>query len=408
MSTRTPTSAWQLLVVDATSGVPLVAGLINLAAASFAGVTLSSTPMLPGWGDPLNACLSACFFLCPISAGAAAVHAGWLERSGMAGLAATAPDGRWRPLLLTAAGSWLWAVAAYACLVLVVLLTSDLSGPWSPAMLLLPAQGVVLLAVGVLVGVLAGTVGRYVWVPPVVATVIFVALNYLDRTDGPLDGFSMTYSFVFYQVNLVPNVMLLAGAMLSALGVGVLMLAAIRMTVRRRLAPVLTVVACAALGAGVVVVDRAGVSDVDFRAGGTARCAMRGPVELCVFAESEAQLVPMVHALARARATAEPLFAVPREFRQPLVATRQQAPVPVDVPSDAERFGYLGRAVEAVVPGAVCSTPHPERDALVALVYERLTPGIVESRAVRELATEPLRAQREWAAPRVERLLACS
>lgn len=407
MTSSVPTSSWRLVVVDATSGVPLAAGVINVAAALLAGFALTSTSFLPGWGDPLNACLSASFYLSPIATGSAAVHVGWLCRSGMADLADTAPDGRWRSLLVAAFATWLWSVASYGCLVAVVLLSVDLSGPWSAGMLLLPLQGTILVSVGVAFGLVVGATLPFVWTPPVVSAVIFIILNFLDRTSGPLDRFSMTFAYVFYQVNLIPNTTLLFGVMLTAIGVGALALLALRVSMRGRVPLIASTVVIGIFAAGVTTTYSAQPSDVDFRAGGDADCLRDSRVQLCVFAESGPQLAAMLAALVQARTAATPLFDVSREYRQRYVASPQIGPAPVDIPPNTERFGYLVRAVDAVVPGAGCLAFMLEREELVALVFERLQPGIVASAEVRDLATQPVADQRVWAASRIERLRSC-
>lgn len=396
-----------VLLTHATSGPPLAIGLFVGGTSVLVGHFATARVMLPGWADPLNLCLYACLYLAPLSVASAALCSGWMVRNGTFALAESAPDGLWRVARLTAVTTWVWAISSYGAFVGVVLLSSDLNGPKTSGMLLLPVQAVVLLTAANCVGAVLGAAVTANWFPPIAAIVTFLALFLLDIDAGPLDRYSPTYSGVAYRVNTTPHAILLVGVTLVLVGVGLFAVGANRVQGNRRTGAAILAATFVFVIAGVTTVHRAGPGDVAYRTGGPAACLAEQEIELCVFPESKSQLEPMSAALATAVELASPLWTVPHRFYQPSVDSPLSRPQPVDIPPNAERGGYLVRAVAAIVPGSTCTRDSKDYIELTGLLFERFRDGSTGNPFLRKVAGEPLAMQRSWADIRLDRLRHC-
>ena len=409
MRLRERRQGWSLLVVELTSGVPLVAGVLLCLVSILVGAVVTTPSLLPGLADPLNAALTCCSYLGPAAAATAAAHTARLRRSGVLRIGDTSPQGRWRSWRLAALSSLLWAWAAWSTLLFVVLVTADLAGPRTLGMTVLAVQGTALVGVCSVAGSALGMRLASNWTPPGMAMAAYAVIYVLDRTSsGPLDRLSPVFTAVFYQNDRVPNAVLLAGlvALITGLGAGIMAVTAWSSRARRP-GGLLGVVAMGLVILGAVGLVSAPAGDTQARTGGVAECRRQDGIELCVFSESAPRLASMADALARAYASAAPLFDAPTSYRQPQVSGAPPDAVPVDVPGNDEPGGELARAIAAVVPGAACVAPAVDYVEAMGLIYERLIPGSTGHGEIAEVARMPLEAQRRWIAPRIEASQQC-
>lgn len=407
MTRRSKRRAVAIFVVDATSGVPLICGALLLVPAFGIGATAASRELLPGLADPLNLCLTACLFLAPAASGVAAAHMVWSVRSGAFAIADTSPSGSWRSWGLAASASLAWALTAYAVLLVIVLATTDLAGPRTLSMSLLALQGAALVTFASIAGSSVGHLATTMWAPPLCAISLFAFLFVLEYSDGPIGRLSPTYAAVFYQVNLVPNGLLVAGVSALLIGACLLVLGVERWRGAGRPTLAVGLVSGVFLMCGGVAVTNAPSGDVDFRSGGESRCMEDGLVTLCVFAESEPKLASMTAALAQAQEAASPLFDAPRHFRQPNSPSPDDRPTAVDIPPNIESGGELGRAVGAIIPGQNCARYSREHNQAMGLIFERLYPGSTGETIMAAVAQQSDRSQKRWLHARLIKLQTC-
>ena len=255
---------WATLVgVDATSGTVLVTGTVSAVAAVVTVTLMGRSSFLPGWADPLNAGLTITVYIAPLAAGAAALQSREMVARGIIALASTPVRG-WR-----AATALRWAsvtacqlVAFYLGLSL-LLVTSDLHGPLSAAMLLLPISGTLAIALATMLGTLAGRFWPNWFASPLLAIVIFLAMFVASLATGRASVASLVFPATFYQVYLEPNVELLSG---QILGVFSILLLGMSLLSGRR-----TGVTIAAIGAGTLlgsafILRGVAIDPVQFRA----------------------------------------------------------------------------------------------------------------------------------------------
>ncbi len=216
-----------LLAVHASSGVPFMAGLFSAAVALAVGVLFDAS--IGGlWADALNLPLTAAGYLVPIAAGSAATAAGALARTGVLALAATAPDGRRRAVLLSWCAVVLWQVVSLGVLLVIAPVRLSAAGSLSAPMVLLPASALVLLLAATAVGTVIGTRWPSPVVAPILALAVFVPLYAFIYADGRAAAFAVIFPGTFYQPWFEPHVELvtaqigLVGSVLLGAGAALL------------------------------------------------------------------------------------------------------------------------------------------------------------------------------------------
>ncbi|GAA1947260.1 hypothetical protein GCM10009798_02890 [Nocardioides panacihumi] len=208
-----PATSRAPLVVELGTGAPLISGSAAVGAALVLGGVFTSTDgQLPGWADPLNLVLTACLYLGPLAAGAAALQVSLQQASGILELAGTTPRGKASAIRL----GWLaiasWQSLALLVLCALILVRSDLSGGFSPAMLLLPLQAALLVSACTAAGVAVARLWQHHLAAPAVAVALF-AILYL--TSDPADRLRVIYPEIHYQIYLEPNPGLLSSTALG-------------------------------------------------------------------------------------------------------------------------------------------------------------------------------------------------
>ncbi len=348
-------SSWwfRLGITDATSGTPLATGIVSFLAALTIGSLAGTNIMLPGWADPFNLGLTAVLFQAPLAIGSGATAAGWLLRHDVLTFADTTPRGRRAALTITTASVLLWQAAAVAGLLAVVLLRSDLAGPLTPAMLLLPALDVALVVAMVLVGSAVGSHVKTVFGAPVLAVGVFVWLYASAYAPGRWKLLSPTYSEIFYQNYFEPNHALVGGQALIATAVAISAAAVLfRRTAYRWVAVGVAFGLTVAGGASLSV---ASIDPVQYRSPpAQAACATRDRITLCVWPDSSDVLQPSLDALVSVARSARPYIAISGSFFQPGLQSLMPRGTVYNVPATRQEGGFDFVALRAAVDSVVC------------------------------------------------------
>lgn len=397
----------RVLMTDATSGAPMVTGLLACAAAIGLGFIVSTEGLLAGWADPLNLCLTATLYLAPIAAGSVAACVGAVVRSRITWLAASSPRGSRAPTIVTWLGALLWQCVALLVFGALTLVRADLDGPATWPMLLLPAQALLLVIACSAVGMATALRFPGPFTAPAVAGVAFVLFYVLALVEGPLSRFSPVYTAIYYQVYLEPNVALLAGLCVALLGVTLLAMTALVSS--RRLLAVGLAVGALTFGLGGALAVAAPSSPVQNRSSNTPPvCDSREGVTLCVWPESRQQLRSSLDALVSVRSSVAPFLDVPATFVEPGVRAPRPGSRTYLVPR-VTQSDFVARAVTAVVPSRDCDQPSFQAvGELQAWALERAKPGSFDDPGVSEWATAPVQQQRAWVAERLAIISECS
>ncbi|MFC3687328.1 hypothetical protein [Aquipuribacter hungaricus] len=173
--------------VEATRGVPLYAGILMVAVSVLAAGSAGSAGSLsPGWAAPLSTGAATATFLAPVAAGASVVHVQARRRKGWLDAAASTPRGASGAVCLSAVSLSVVTVAALTVGTLVAVVRADLAGPFTAAMLLLPATAVLMCAAAVLLGVWTGTLTRSRLAGPVLSIALYgsATASLYSRIDG--------------------------------------------------------------------------------------------------------------------------------------------------------------------------------------------------------------------------------
>jgi hypothetical protein len=397
-----------LVVADARAGTVLVTGAVSAMVSVATAVLISSSEFLPGWADPLNAGLTTTLYIAPIAAGAAALHSRDSVSRGIIELASTTPRG-WRAATRLGWSSVTASQLAAFCLgVSFLLLLSDLDGPFSPAMILLPLSGMVVVALASMVGTLAGRFWPHWLAAPLLAMVVFATIFAASLAGGRASVVSVIFPGTFYQTYLEPNVGLVSGQLL-----GVSSIALLGMSLLSRARTALIVAACGtvALLGSVSTLRGIPLDPVQFRtAPARATCMSAGAVSLCVWPESRAVLRPGLEALRDVVAAASPVLDLPHEYHQPGLDVPHGSRVYFVPPYPDVRESFIFTAVRAAVPPTPCTDREAEDaqyEVTLWLEARVLRDGSYPPEVQQALA-ESDAAQRAWVRQRIERARACS
>lgn len=174
----------RVAAVEATRGVPLYAGVLMVAVSVLAAG--SAGALSPGWAAPLSTGAATATFLAPVAAGASVVHVQTRRRKGWLDVAASTPRGASGAVCLSAVSLSVVAVAALTVGTLVAVVRADLVGPFTAAMLLLPATAVLMCATAVVLGVWVGTLTRSRLAGPALSIALYgsATASLYSRIDG--------------------------------------------------------------------------------------------------------------------------------------------------------------------------------------------------------------------------------
>lgn len=398
---RTPV----ILAGDMTTGLPLVSGVASLLYALGLSLVLPVSQMLPGWADTLNLVVTATLYVAPLGTGLAAFHALHLRRAQILDVASVAARGRSAPIVVALAAIVLWQWAALSAFLLVVSIRADTDGAFTWVMPLIVIPAYLLVLACACVGAAIGVHSRSYLAPPIGTLVVFVAIYAIALSSGPIHNFSPVLSEVFYQVFLEPDPRRIGAISVLLLG---LALAATLVatasswgaTARR---PLAVSVVLAVLVAGVVLSAVFGDEPVRLRQGGENVCASADGIDLCVWAESEQRLDPMVDALSEVRDAVAGAIPVPSSFHE-LGVEEPGTPGAVQVPMEGDP-DFLIPAILAVVPAAGCETLEAQTasDELVQWIRSAVDPtNYPPNDVVGPVLEAPVNEQQEWAQSRFD------
>lgn len=250
----------------------------------------STDGLLPGWADPLNLVLTACLYLGPLAAGAAALQVSLQHASGMLELAGTTPRGKVSAIRV----GWLaiagWQLLALLVLCALILVRSDLSGGFSPAMLLLPLQAALLVSACTAAGVVVARLWPHHLAAPAVAVALFAVL-YLNS--DPSDGLRFIYPEISYQIYFEPNPGLLSSTALGLAFATVVAWTGVAMRWSRLRALGFVVAGALLAGSAVTRIHTDGRRPVAIRRPPhSATCHRKDDVRLCTWPSSPTDSIP--------------------------------------------------------------------------------------------------------------------
>jgi len=394
-----------VVLSDLASGPAFATGLLTWGVATLLALTADVRGFSPGAADPLNFILTTTAFLSPMAAGAGALHAGRLTRSGVAALAETTPRRRQGALLVAVVTVTSAQWFALGCATLVMLARSDLAGgPRPPAAGLLVALALSVVLASVMAGVALGTRWTSVLCPPILALSVFAWIYTWSFASGKYQRLSPIYPDVFYRVWYQPHVALVLGQ----IGVVVGLTAALCwILVRRPLRIVAAAVASTLLVASSALWAATDADPVEFRnAPQQPPCRTHDEITLCHWPESAGQVEQSLRALRRVHTALAGVWPTPETYYETGLA--DQATRSFDVP-DAASSDYLHRAVQAAVPPRECDTPAAlEAEYDLASLFQAVVLGQTSSnRGIRTVQTGGPTEIRTWVHRQVTHLQDC-
>lgn len=400
------TGVARVVFVDVGTGVPLATGVLTWLVATALAVSANVTQFSPGAADPLNYVLTSTAFIGPLSAGAGALHAAAVVRSGVAGLAETTVRGQASTFRVAALSVAFWQVFAVVTAAVVVLLRADVAGGANTAsMLMLPLLAVVLVLVCVLLGVAIGSRWTSLVVPPAVTVAVFAWIYGCSFATGKPQRLSPVYPDVFYRVWFEPHTILVASqaGVLAAVAV---LLAARVVASRRAMTVVVGVVLLVAAGSLWAATD---ASSVQYRqAPAHSPCRQIDSVSLCYWPQSANQVGASLRALALVHTRLRGLTQTPTRFAETGLSDRLPDRRPFELPTPWER-DYLFRAILAAEPTVKCHTQAGldasyELDSFYRAVVSDQPAPVAR---LRRLQRGPERVARAWVAAQVKVLRTC-
>lgn len=369
------------------------------------GLTLDTSALLPGFADPLNLSLTAIAYMAPLAAGGSAMATSAIAQSGFLVVAGSSPRGRIGALAVANLASLTWHLLAYAVLVVVLCVRSDLSGAATATMVLLPLTAATTVAVAASVGALCGLRIPSLLAPPAAATLVFAWIFIGSYLPPPARAASPIFPEVYYQVFLEPNGALLASLVLFGVAFCIGALAVVVET--RRVAASTSAIGVLVLA--VVVFPGSDPSAVELRAApNKPDCVVSRGTTLCGWPESAARLRSALDALVRVRAAVSPVLSTPAMYREPGLPDRYGTlfQIPLIAGDDPTFFAAL-----AVTPGNGCQ-PLDSAAAVAAgelngWVQARVDSNAINDRQINAIVNSPDRAQRAWVESRVAATEAC-
>lgn len=395
----------RLVLTDATSGIPWLTGILTVVVAAGLGLAVDVSGFVPGWADPLNLGLTAVAFLCPLAAGGAAAQSSRLGRDGLTILAATAPRGPRAVFAVSFVSVLSWQVTAYWMMLGLMLVRSDLSGPFAWSMLLLPASAVAYIGLATALGTWVGSRFQGGLAAPVAALAVFLWIYVGSYASGGWERLSPIYPATFYQYYLQPNAALVATQALAAVAITCVAIASCLSRSRAWLLASACAVA-AAVGLGVGTTSE----PVEYRSPPeVAACESRSGTTVCVWPESREQLNDALDAIVAVREAAGSLLRTPRLYRQEGLEDQEGALFPLPAPGEGD---YVFRAVLAASPKPRCgSRPSPTSvDAagrLQGWLQARVDPSSITDPELSQLVQASPSRQSDWIERRMAEVRAC-
>ena len=354
-----------LVWVDGTTGVPLIVGTLSVAVTLILSSLVSAEGFGPGWGDPMNMVLTMTTFSAPLALGAAVTHTAHIRRLQLTDLAATTPKGWLGPAVIGALASLGWALAGQVVAIIAMGVRIRPVADENPAMLLLVALAVTLVAAASLVGSAVGVRWSAPAVAPVLAITLFAAVYGFGYARPPWRSLSPVYPGVYYSTPVYePNVALVLGQLIVLLGMAGLATACLASQRVRRLAT---------LGPALVVTLVGGLTIASAPPGEIALvrpdhvvCKSSDRTRLCVYPQYAAGIRQDLAALDELRGVMDPFFPTPRAFRQegltePAGAAEYLGMYATDQADRRER------ALAALLPPTVCPTSNTSSSASIEL-----------------------------------------
>ncbi len=353
-----------LVWVDATAGVPLVFGVINLAVTVSLTALVGGNSMSGGMGDPLNLLLTISMYTAAIGLGGSAAHGSSIARKGLIELASVAGRGRWAPVRVGMLACIGWTVVSQLVGLAIVSLRST-PGHSSPWVILLGVLAFVLTAALSAAGSVLGS--RFTAAPvAAVSAVVTLAWFYgFSYAPGSFRKVSPVYPEVFYSQPVIePNHHLILGQIGLSLALAILSGAVVASERLLRIVP--AVLATAAGAAGAAFLISAAPTPTQYPTEVVPTCRTQSATTMCVFPSYESDLADNLIVLNRVRGAVAPYLDTPSTYVQ------------VGLPSQPGSAFYAGLysagldqrfadAADAVLPGQVCADSQAASGAAVEL-----------------------------------------
>lgn len=265
--------------------MPLYVGLLCVVVGLLAASSHSDPT--PGWAPPLSTGGAVATFLAPLTAGATVIHLQRRRAAGWLAVADATPSGQWGAIWLAATANAFVGLVALAAALVVTSLRAQLPGPFSWAMLLLPAMAATMILSSAFFGALVATRTRNRLAGPALAILVYAfgyALTFV-RVDGPawlvwLQPYPLDF---FYGIATQPNVMFWAPKVMCLLGLTL----AVAFLLRRHRLRALAAAALSLAIVASVAVGTASSEVVAFRpTPDTLKCRAEPPLRVCAWPEA--------------------------------------------------------------------------------------------------------------------------
>lgn len=353
-----------LVWVDATAGVPLVFGVINLAVTVSLTALVGGNSMSGGIGDPLNLLLTISMYTAAIGLGGSAAHGSSIARKGLIELASVAGRGRWAPVRVGMLACIAWTVVSQLIGLAIVSLRSG-PGHSSPWVILLGVLAFVLTAALSAVGSVLGS--RFT-AAPVAAVLAIVTLAWFygfSYAPGNLRKLSPVYPEVFYSQPVIePNHQLILGQIGLSLALVIFSGGVVAGQGALRIIPAALAASVGAAGAALVI--SAAPAPTQYPTGIVPTCRTQSATTMCVFPLYKDDLSANLTVVNRVRSAVGPYLDTPSTYVQ------------VGLPSQPGSVSYAGLysadldqrfadAADAVLPSQLCAESQAASGAAVEL-----------------------------------------
>jgi len=390
--------------VEATRGVPLYAGILMVAVSALAAGSLGA--LAPGWAGPLSNGGATATFLAPIIAGTAVVHVQVRRRKGWLDAAASTSRGVAGAVSLSALSLFAVSVVALTVGEVVAIVRADLAGPFTPAMLLLPAMALAMCGASVALGVWLGTMTHRKLAGPALSIALYAtgtAWNFL-RIDGRswllwLEPYPLDF---FYSIATEPNpsFWLPKIAALTAVAIAVLLW----LNRHRALSTLTAIAGVAALVAAAtstqleVVQERTPPPDPP--------CLQQSGVTVCTWPEATGPAPNILAAAVQLRADNDAILpSMPTTYTQVGLETVLPEAATVDVLTTEDPRYIMGEVRAASLPPTSCpdlEVPGALRNDVVVLMVARAGEPVIDEPEIEALARQPDAVQARWVNDKIE------
>ena len=354
----------RLVWVDATSGVPLVFGVINLAVTVSLTGLVGGESMSGGMGDPLNLLLTIAMYTAAIGLGGSAAHSSSIARKGLVELATVTGRGRWAPVRVGMLACLSWVVLSQLVGLAIVSLRAS-PGRSSPWVLLL---GLLALVLPAALSAAGSVLGARFTGAPVAAVLAIATLAWFygfTYATGSLRKLSPVYPEVFYSQPVTePNHHLILGQ----IGLSVALAGVCGAVVA---GPVVTRVVLSALAVGVgsaatALVVSAQPEPTQYPNGVVPICRSQSTTTMCVFPQYETDLTTNLTAVNLVRHAVGPYLDTPSTYVQDGLPARSGS-VSYQGFYSTDPDQRFADAADAALPTQVCNDSQAASNSAVQL-----------------------------------------